>query len=121
MIILGLSLSTVGFIILGSVGNPFSKLVWLAVALIGASQASVTISSNALCADAAPKPLLGTVMGGKNTMAPIGTIIFLQVGGLLFDTVGPMSAFFMKALVNFLVFAWVVAVRKKVVMGEEFT
>jgi MFS family permease len=118
MIILGLSLSTVGFIILGSVGNPFSKLVWLAVALIGASQASVTISSNALCADAAPKPLLGTVMGGKNTMAPIGTIIFLQLGGLLFDTVGPMGAFFMKALVNFLTFAWVLSVRKKVIPGE---
>jgi hypothetical protein len=112
------SLSTVGFIILGSVGNPFSKLVWLAVALIGASQASVTISSNALCADAAPKPLLGTVMGGKNTMAPIGTIIFLQLGGLLFDTVGPMGAFFMKALVNFLTFAWVLSVRKKVIPGE---
>jgi len=121
MIILGLALSTVGFVILGSAGNPFSKLVWLAVALIGASQASVTISSNALCADAAPKPLLGTVMGGKNTMAPIGTIIFLQLGGLLFDTLGPMSAFFMKALVNFLTFVWVVTVRKKVVMGEEFT
>ena len=49
-------------------------------------------------------------------MAPIGTIIFLQLGGLLFDTVGPMSAFFMKAVVNFLVFAWVFAIRKKVVI-----
>jgi MFS family permease len=118
MIIIGLFLSTLGFVILGSVGNPFSKVVWLAVALIGASQASVTISSNALCADAAPKPLLGTVMGGKNTMAPIGTIIFLQLGGFLFDTLGPMSAFYMKAIINFLTFAWVFAIRKKVVIGR---
>ena len=117
MIILGLLLSASGFTILGLTGNPFSKLVWLAVAMIGASQASVTISSNALCADAAPKPLLGTVMGGKNTMAPIGTLIFLQLGGFLFDTFGPMSAFYMKAFVNFLAFLWVLAVRKKVVIG----
>ena len=120
MIILGLLLSTLGFVILGSVGNPFSKVVWLAVALIGASQASVTISSNALCADAAPKPLLGTVMGGKNTMAPIGTIIFLQLGGFLFDTFGPMSAFFMKAVINFLTFVWVFAIRRKVVIEKTF-
>jgi MFS family permease len=120
MIIIGLSLSTLGFVILGSVGNPFSKVVWLAVALIGASQASVTISSNALCADAAPKPLLGTVMGGKNTMAPIGTIIFLQLGGFLFDTLGPMSAFYMKAVINFLTFVLVFAIRKKVVIKKTF-
>jgi MFS family permease len=120
VIILGLLLSTLGFVILGSVGNPFSKVVWLAVALIGASQASVTISSNALCADAAPKPLLGTVMGGKNTMAPIGTIIFLQLGGFLFDTLGPMSAFFMKAVINFLTFVWVFVIRKKVVIEKTF-
>lgn len=120
MIILGLLLSTLGFVILGSVGNPFSKVVWLAVALIGASQASVTISSNALCADAAPKPLLGTVMGGKNTMAPIGTIIFLQLGGFLFDTFGPMSAFFMKAVINFLTFVWVFSIRRKVVIEKTF-
>jgi MFS family permease len=118
MIILGLFLSSVGFGILGLVGNPFSKIVWLAVGLIGASQASVAISCNALCADAAPKALLGTVMGGKNTMAPIGTIIFLQLGGFLFDTLGPMSAFLMKASVNVLVFIWVFAIRKKVILGE---
>jgi MFS family permease len=119
IIILGLLSGTIGFILLAVLENPFTRLLWLPVTLIGAAGGSVAIASNALCADAAPRPLLGTVMGGKNTMAPIGTIIFLQLAGFLFDKFGPSGAFLFKAAINFAALAWILLVRKGVVIDEQ--
>ena len=73
-------LGTAGFLILGYVGNPFSKWVWLGVSMAGFAQGVINMTSNALAANVAPKPLLGSIMGGKNSMAPIGSLIFLQLG-----------------------------------------
>jgi MFS transporter, DHA1 family, tetracycline resistance protein len=118
IIIFSFFLGAAGFFILGYVGNPFSKWVWLGVSMAGFAQGVINMTSNALAANVAPKPLLGSIMGGKNSMAPIGSLIFLQLGGLFFDKYGPASAFYMKGVVNFITVLWILAVSKKVVEEE---
>jgi len=118
IIIFSFFLGTAGFLILGYVGNPFSKWVWLGVSMAGFAQGVINMASNALAANVAPKPLLGSIMGGKNSMAPIGSLIFLQLGGFLFDQYGPASAFYMKGIVNFVTMLWIVVLSKKVVEEE---
>ena len=118
VIIFAFFMSAAGYFLLGYIGHPFSKWIWLAVSLTGAGQGIVNMASNALAANVSPKPLLGSIMGGKNSMAPIGSIIFLQLAGFFFDKFGPESAFYMKGTVNLIAFLWIVAVSRKVVEEE---
>lgn len=118
VIIFSFFMGVAGYFLLGYIGHPFSKWIWLAVSLVGTGQGIVNIASNALAANVSPKPLLGSIMGGKNSMAPIGSIIFLQLGGFFFDKFGPASAFYMKGIVNLITLLWIVAVSKKVVEEE---
>jgi hypothetical protein len=46
------------------------------------------------------------VLGGLNTMAPLGTLIFLGLGGYLFDRFGPGWAFAAKAGATALIALW---------------
>jgi MFS family permease len=105
----------VGVCLIAVTKNPFSPTLYLAGSLVGAGFAGAVTSSNTLASDSAPKPILGSIMGGLNTMQPVGVLIFLQVGGLLFDTLGYWSAFALKGLVDIACGLWILAVRKRIV------
>ena len=118
IIIWSLLLGGLGYFMLGYVDNPFSKWVWVAVSVTGVSQGTVNMASNALAANVSPKPLLGSILGGKNSMAPVGTFIFLQLAGFFFDRYGAAVAFYMKGAVNLGTFLWVLLICKRVVEEE---
>ena len=52
-------------------------------------------------------------------MAQIGLILFLALGGVLFDKVGPGSIFLVKGIVNLAVGLYIFGVRKKINAGPE--
>jgi len=77
------------------------------------------VGSSALTADASPKGLVGSALGGLNTMAQIGMIFFLASGGLLFDKVGPWGVFLTKGIANIVVGLYIFTIRKKIRIHPE--
>jgi DHA1 family tetracycline resistance protein-like MFS transporter len=104
----------IGLVLLGVSSSPFSVLTLGAVALIGTGFAGAVTGANTLATDASPKHLVGSVLGGLNTMMPIGVIFFHQLGGYLFDVLGPSWIFGIKGVANILLAVWLFAGRKRV-------
>ena len=100
--------------------SPFvSSATLIGVTLVGCSVCGAVVGSSALAADASPPPLVGSTLGGLNTMAQVGLIFFLAIGGVLFDKVGPGGVFLVKGAANIVVGIYIFAVRKKIRIKPE--
>ena len=111
-ILVGLALSAMGFISMGLVGNPFDWFILLPVALTAAGQAGCFVAPQVLTVDVSPPNILGSVLGASNVVGGIGIIFFVQVGGFLFDTLGPTAPFIFVGIANALVLIYAIWVHK---------
>jgi MFS family permease len=102
-----------GYCLLAMTSNPFSPLLYVFACMIGIGFAGAVTGANTLASDAAPKTILGSIMGGLTTMQPIGVLIFLQVGGFLFDRVGYWAPFALKGAADLACGLWILSVRKR--------
>jgi MFS family permease len=100
VLISGLIFGATGFCLAGMTENPFSPAMYFFMSLKGIGMAGAITGANTLASDASPRPLLGSILGGLNTMNPLGVLIFLQVGGFLFDTVGYGAPFVLKGVAS---------------------
>jgi MFS family permease len=98
--ITGLAAVGIGFCLIAATTNPFLPVIYGYAALLGVGFIAAGLGSGAMTADAAPRKLLGSILGGLNTMQPIGMLFFLQLGGWLFDEVGPWAPFLLKGVAN---------------------
>jgi MFS family permease len=113
-ITLSLFLGGVGLILIGLCPSPFSGLVYPAILLAGFGLSGAVIGANTLAADASPKGMVGSILGGLNTMQPIGVLFFLGLGGYLFDAFGPGWAFGLKGVATLILVIWMVARRESI-------
>jgi MFS family permease len=113
-IILSLLLGGVGMLLIAISPNPFSGLIFLAVVLAAVGMAGSIAGANTLATDASPKDMVGSILGGLNTMSPIGMLFFLQVGGYVFDVLGPGWAFGIKGVASLLLGIWLFSIRRQV-------
>jgi MFS family permease len=111
IIILALFCSALGMILLALSPNPFSGLVYCAVIFIAIGMAGSIAGANTLAADNSPPGMVGSILGGLNTMQPVGVLFFLGLGGYLFDAFGPGWAFGLKGAASLMLGIWVFAVR----------
>jgi MFS family permease len=118
VLVSGLIIGGVGFCLAGITENPFSPAMYFYISLTGIGIAGAITGANTLCSDASPKPLLGSILGGLNTMNPFGVLIFLQVGGFLFDNVGYGAPFLLKGIASLACALWIAAVRNRVVIPK---
>lgn len=86
------AMTGIAYILIATVDNPFSNIMFLYVSLLGFSKNSAIVANNTLASDIAPKELMGSVLGGLNTMGTIGMIFFLQLSGYLFDNISAAIA-----------------------------
>ena len=100
---LGAALSAAGFVVLGFVVNPFDWFVLVPITLFSAGQAGCFVGPQILIVDHAPRDMLGAVLGAFNVIGALGIIIFVQVGGILFDMMGPPAPFIFVGIGNALV------------------
>jgi len=114
VIILATSGSAAGMILLFFCPNPFSPLVYPAAVLCAFGMAGAIAGANTLATDVSPKAMVGSIMGGLNTMQPIGVLFFLGVGGYLFDVLGPGWAFLLKGAASAILFIWLLAVKNSI-------
>lgn len=101
--------------------SPFHWLCFIAAIFAGIGMAGSIAGGNTLAMDASPITLLGAVMGGLGTMQPIGIFIFLGVGGVLFDSVGPGAAFALKGIASLLLVIWLFTTSKAVTQEIQAT
>jgi DHA1 family tetracycline resistance protein-like MFS transporter len=118
VLISGLIFGGLGFCLAGVTENPFSPVMYLCVSLMGLGIAGAVTGANTIASEVSPRPLLGSILGGLNTMHPLGVLFFLQVGGLLFDKLGYTTPFMMKGIVNLVWGLWILAIRKRVVASR---
>jgi len=113
-----LIVSGIGYLLIATTHNPFSNVMILYVCLLSFGKNGAIVATNTLASDAAPKPLLGSVLGGLNTVGTLGIILFLQSSGYLFDTVSYESPFLVKGLVNALFGVWVWKVKGRILVSQ---
>ncbi|CAK0775689.1 Magnetosome protein MamH [Gammaproteobacteria bacterium] len=105
-----LLLAGCGFATLGLILNPFSWWILAPLVLVGIGQAGCLLASQILVLEQAPQGIRGTVLGVFNTVGCIGVIFFLQVGGFLFDWIGPTAPFTLVGIANLLTFGYALLV-----------
>jgi len=113
-ILLTLFFAGIGLLLISVTPSPFSPITYFAVILVGIGIAGAIAGANTLATDASPKAIVGAILGGLNTMQPLGMIFFLQLGGYLFDVLGPGWAFGLKGGANLALVIWLLTQKKKI-------
>jgi MFS family permease len=116
-ILLGMMLSALGFIMLGFVVNPFDGFIVFPILLVSAGQAGCFVAPQILTVDHAPKDLLGSVLGAFNVIGCLGIIFFVQIGGFLFDYIGPPAPFVFTGVGNLIISAYALRLLKSEARG----
>jgi hypothetical protein len=94
--------------------NPFSPLVYSAMLFASVGLAGSIAGANTLAADASPKGMVGSILGGLNTMQPIGILFFVGLGGYLFDTFSLGWTFALKGSASLILCVWMFLMRDRI-------
>ena len=89
-------------------------MLYLYISVISIGFSAASVGSIALAMDVSPKPMLGSILGGLNTMQPIGVLFFLQLGGFLYDKVGPWTPWALKGVANLMLCVWLLTVSSRI-------
>jgi MFS family permease len=119
VLIAGALASGAGFCLIAAMQNPFSLAIYFYTCLIGVGFSAATLGATTLAIDASPRPLVGSILGGLNSMQPVGVIFFLQLGGFLFDKVGYWTPWALKGIADLVCGLWVLAISKRIVVSQE--
>lgn len=117
VLIVTLFIAGIAYFLIASTENPFSDPMFLYVCLLGFGKNGAIVAANTLASDAAPKPVLGSVLGGQNTLGTLGILLFMQLSGYLFDNFSCQSPFFVKGAVDLLCGVWIFTVRGRILSG----
>jgi DHA1 family tetracycline resistance protein-like MFS transporter len=108
----GLFLSSIGFISMAFVVNPYDWGIYIPAFFMAVGQAGTLIAPQVLTIDLAPPSMRGFVLGAFNTVGGIGMIFFVQIGGFLFDWIGPYGPFVFTGIGNLLIMLYAVWVMR---------
>ena len=109
----GMAVSGTGFALMSLVVDPAHWWVLVPMTLIALGQAGALLAPDLIAFDLTPRNLRGSVIGALNVTSGIGMIVTLELGGWLFDTVGPYGPFLLVGGCNLLVSAYVFIVSRR--------
>lgn len=112
-IIAGMAASGTGFLLMGTVVNPFDSFVLIPMMLIALGQMGALLAPDILALDLTPQTLRGSMIGALNVVSGIGIILLLEIGGYLFDHVGPYAPFVLIGTGNLLVMSYAFATSRR--------
>ena len=113
--------AAVGMLLLSIAPGPYSGIVYLAVLFTGFGFSGAVVGANTLATGVSPKGMVGTILGGLNTMQPIGMLFFVAAGGYLFDKFGPGWAFALKGIASLILGVWLIMIKSRVLKEAEET
>ena len=105
-IALGMALSGIGFVGLGFIVNPFEWPIYLPAILVAVGQAGCLVAPQVLTTDLSPPEILGSVLGVFFAIGALGAMFLIQIGGFLFDAIGPHAPFVATGVVNLLIMSY---------------
>ncbi len=114
VIILALISGGIAMFLLAVSPNPFSPLVYIAMIFAAVGMAGSIAGANTLASDASPKGMVGSILGGLNTMQPIGVLFFVGLGGYLFDRFSPGWAFALKGIASLILCMWIFMIKDRI-------
>ena len=97
--------ATIGYLGMWFVGDLLSARSIPFLALLGAGQISAFWGATTLIGREAPKASRGTVVGAFNLSGVLGILVFVALGGYMYDRYGPVAPFLMVGCANLLVMA----------------
>ena len=112
VIALSMGLSASGFIGFAFIINPFNWAILIPALLVGLGQAGMLLAPQILTLDIAPPDIRGSVLGAFNTIGTLGIIFFVQLGGFLFDWVGPYAPFAATGVADILIIIYALNVMR---------
>jgi MFS family permease len=119
VLITTLLITGIGYLLIATTENPFSNMMFIYICILGFGKNGAMVAANTLASDAAPKPMLGSILGGLNTLGTLGIILFLQASGYLFDNFSSQSPFLVKGAIDFLFGIWVWATRNRILIPHQ--
>lgn len=103
----------IGFLLVAISPSPFSGFIFVALVLV-AFGLTGSVAATTIASDVAPKKIVGSILGGLNTMQPIGFIFFYQACGYIFDLKGAVGAFAIKGIANIILVVYFLFVKKDI-------
>lgn len=97
---LGLFFGAIGYILMGTVADPFGSNIYLMCVILGIGEISVIISAGALLGQQAPQKIRGSVVGVFGLAGAIGILFASKVGGEIYDSISPTAPFVMMGILN---------------------
>ena len=97
--------ATIGYLGMWFVDDLLSVRSIPLLCLLGAGQISAFWGATTLIGREAPKASRGTVVGAFNLSGVLGILVFVALGGYLYDRYGPVAPFIMVGCANLLVMA----------------
>jgi len=113
VVVFAMALAVVGYVGIGLVPDPTAPEAIPPLILLGIGEMSVILVGQTLVAQEAPVDVRGSVFGVFAFCGAIGLIVVSQVGGYLFDKMGPGAPFVVIGLVNGLIMLFAIYVRIK--------
>jgi MFS family permease len=110
---LAMGLSGIGLLGFGAIVNPLNWLVMIPSTLVAMGQAGCLIAPQTLALDLAPERIRGSVLGAFNTAGCLGVVLFLFIGGILFDEIGPPAPFVMTGVANTLIAGYALIIARQ--------
>ena len=111
---IAMAVATVGYLLLGLVGNPFETgWIYPVAVLAGAGEACVIVSGPALVGQEARAATRGSVIGMVGFFGTLGVLIHSKVSGMLFDGWMYQAPFIYMGVLNAVVCAVAIGVRVK--------
>ena len=105
-------LAAIGNFALIFLSTPLASHAWVFAVLIGIGQISVYLGAQSLIGQEAPTRERGSVIGAFNVSGAIGILIITSIGGRLFDHVDPRAPFVLVGVVNLVLLAASLYVRR---------
>jgi len=107
-----LALASISYLLLGQVDDPFGPGFIPVAIFVGIGEISVIVASGALLGREAPAVGRGPVIGLYNAVGGVGILFATLVGGYAFDHLGPTAPFTMMAVLNAVLLAAALLVRR---------
>ncbi len=117
-IVAGMAVSGLGFGLMTLVVDPCHWLVLVPMTLIALGQAGALLAPDLIAFDLTPRDLRGSVIGALNVTSGIGMIVTLELGGWLFDTVGPYGPFLLVGCGNLAVAVFAYFEQRRTALGS---
>lgn len=102
--VISFTLAAAGYLAMGAIDDPFNSMMIIPICiLLGMGETSNVVAGGALLGQEAPARIRGSVVGLFNWCGAIGIMVFVSLGGYLFDHAYRSAPFTMMGVVNMFV------------------